>query len=279
MGGTIEVDSRPGRTVFSLTLPPPEEHGSRRSRTRSARRSFHVEHRCHDRQRPDGDGLTRESHSYIQHVPRAARLRARLARRCARGRRAGARDRQGIRLARLEYDDGRRSTTRRRRRSRRPSSRSPRRFRPPSTRRRSTPSARPAWSPSSARSRRATQGTGVGLRRLPEGLRAHERARDHDCAGPAGRARLQRLRRVLERRPRGRRDHRLRPVLRRRRASRSTPASHTLTRAPARRLVERCRGRAGGGDRQPVRERELALGRRRLGHEAFDLVRDVASTS
>ena len=45
MGGTIEVDSRPGRTVFSLALPVPEEPERRRGRTRRARRSFHVEHR------------------------------------------------------------------------------------------------------------------------------------------------------------------------------------------------------------------------------------------
>ena len=53
--------------------------------------------------------------------------------------------------------------------------------------------------------------------------------------------------------------------LRRRRRAQGRPGAHALDAGPARRLGRGRRRRAGGGDRQPVRQRELAGGRRRLG--------------
>jgi len=45
MGGTIEVDSRPGRTVFSLALPVPDEPESEEKKDEKSPARFHVEHR------------------------------------------------------------------------------------------------------------------------------------------------------------------------------------------------------------------------------------------
>ena len=70
------------------------------------------------------------------------------------------------------------------------------------------------------------------------------------------------------------RDRRVRPVHRRRRAARRPGGAPPLGRA-ARRLERRRGRRAGRRDRQPLRQRELAHGGRRLGDEALDRLADL----
>ncbi len=119
----------------------------------------------------------------------------------------------------------------------------------------------------------AGQGSGfvvVARRHDPD-----ERPCDHERRrGPVrdvGHARPPGLRRLRQRRSRLGEDRRLRPVRRRRRAPRR-PAGARAAAGPAGRLEPSRRRPARGGDRQPVRQCRLALGRRHLGGAAFDPV-------
>ena len=162
MGGTIEVDSKPGRTVFSLT-PPDAQRTARRtsqaSRSRGARRSFHVEHRCQIRQPPGRNSLTRKGAATFSPCREQSSTPSSLSSAPPQVRRScsgSARHPAGSTPGRRRSS----STIARPRRSTPPSSRSPRRFRPRSTRKPSTRSARPASSRSSAPSRPAIRGRG-----------------------------------------------------------------------------------------------------------------------
>ena len=118
---------------------------------------------------------------------------------------------------------------------------------------------------------------GVRLRRLfrradPDQLACDHHGRRRWRDRHAGR---RRLRRVSGSRPGQGHDRGLGRV-RRRRRSPGRPEGARADSAAARRLEPGGRRRARRGDRQPVRERELAHGRRRLGDPALDRVSDLA---
>ena len=115
---------------------------------------------------------------------------------------------------------------------------------------------------------------GLRLRRLRGRLHPHELPRRHDGRRGPTRARRpaparQRLRAVSRRRARAGEDRRLGRV-RRRRPAQGRPGGPRVQPRAARRLERGGRRRAGRGDRQPVRQRELAERRRRLGDGALD---------
>ena len=127
----------------------------------------------------------------------------------------------------------------------------------------------------------ARAGQGSGFVVSPDRHRAHERPRRHDRR-PGRRQdddRAHRLRRVLGRRPGDRRR------------SSATTSSTTSACSGSTRSSTRCDpvplgdssrvvvGAARGGDREPVREHRLALGRGRLGDPALDPVADLEATT